>query len=93
MSPVVRRNKDLNRFELMEDTAVVAFADFYLSDSVVTVSHVETEPARRGEGNAARLMRGLLDDLRAQDETIVPVCSYAAGFMADHPDDADLLAR
>jgi hypothetical protein len=88
----VRDNRERQRYELILDDRIVTIADYQLDGSTLVVPHVETDPAMRGQGMADRLMRGMLDDLRAREMTIIPVCHFAASFLRDHPDDADLLA-
>jgi len=88
----VRDNPGRERYELIIDERLVSIAEYHIKGSVVVVSHVETERAMRGRGNADRLMRGVIEDLRSRDMTISALCSFAAAFMRDHPDDADLLA-
>jgi predicted GNAT family acetyltransferase len=87
----VRDNPGRERYELIVDGRIVSIADYRLDGTTIVVPHVETDPAMRGRGMADRLMRGMLDDIRRRALTIQPVCSYAAGFIRDHPDDADLV--
>ncbi|WP_420450993.1 GNAT family N-acetyltransferase [Ilumatobacter sp.] len=83
---------DASRYELRLDGERVGLADYSIDGSVVTVPHVETDPAHRGRGYAATLMAGLLDDLRDRGRTIVPRCPFAASYVRDHPETQDLLA-
>jgi len=89
----VSDNPDRRRYELRVDDRIVSIADYYLTaEDVVVVPHVETDPELRGRGMADRLMRGMLDDLRAHDRKITPICTFAAAYLRDHPGDRDLLA-
>ena len=88
----IRDNPDSSRFELWIDGEVISFADYTQVGDVLTVPHVETRRDLRGRGNADRLMRGMLDDLRARGLRIRPICSHAVGYLRDHPEDADLVA-
>jgi len=88
----VRDNPQRERYELIVDGRLVSIAEYRIVGSIAVVSHVETDRALRGRGNADLLMRGLLDDLRSREMTISPLCSFAASFIRDHPDDADLVA-
>ncbi len=88
----VRDNPDRERYELSVDGRIVSIADYSRTGTTLVVPHVETDPSMRGQGMADRLMRGLLDDLRERDLTITPQCPFAASYIRDHPDDADLLA-
>ena len=82
-----------SRFELRLDGERVGLADYTVRDGVVTVPHVETDPAHRGQGFAAELMAGLLDELRERGQTIRPLCPYAAAYVREHPEVQDLVAR
>lgn len=83
---------EASRFELQLDGERVGSADYSISDGVMTVPHVETEPVHQGQGFAARLMRGLLESVRSNGQTIRPICPYAAAYMRRNPDTQDLLA-
>jgi len=89
----VSDNPDRCRYELRVDDRIVSIADYDLAaEGVVVVPHVETDPELRGQGMADRLMRGMLDDLRAHDRRITPICTFASAYLRDHPADSDLLA-
>jgi len=89
----VSDNPDRRRYELRVDDRIVSIADYDLTTKgVVVVPHVETDPELRGQGMADRLMRGMLDDLRAHDRRITPLCGFAASYIRNHPADSDLLA-
>jgi predicted GNAT family acetyltransferase len=80
------------RYELRLDGERVGVADYRVRDGVMTIPYVETEPAHRGKDFAARLMAGVLDDVRARELTVQPICSYAATYMQRRPDTHDLIA-
>lgn len=81
-----------SRFELMLGTERVGLADYSVVGDVITVPHVETDPVHQGRGFAAVLMDGVIDSLRANGQTIRPVCTYAAAYMRRRPETSDLLA-
>jgi uncharacterized protein len=89
---VVTDNPAESRYELRIGDELVSLADYRRSGNVVTVPHVETRPSHGGNGYAAMLMDGIIDDLRARSLTIVPSCPYAAAYMRDRPDTHDLYA-
>ena len=94
----VRERPELGRFELYRsaragvEPEVVGFADYHTRGSSIVVPHVETLRQYRGHGLGARLMEGLLDQVRASERTIVPLCSFAAGYIDEHPEQHDLVA-
>jgi predicted GNAT family acetyltransferase len=83
---------DGHRYELRLDGERVGSADYRVTDGVMTIPYVETKPAHRGKDFAARLMAGVLDDVRARELTVQPTCSYAAAYMRRRPETHDLIA-
>ena len=83
---------DARRYELRLDGKRVGLADYSLSDGVMTIPHVTTDPEHRGKNFAAQLMAGVLDDVRARGLTVEPLCPYASAYMQRHSDTNDLLA-
>ena len=89
----VVENTDEGRFELHHNGEVLSIADYgERKDGVVVVSHVGTEPQHRGKGNAGRLMDGLLEQLRASDRKIIPICPFAANHVRENSQYQDLVA-
>jgi predicted GNAT family acetyltransferase len=93
MASQIRRNDDAQRYELVIDDELVGIADYSVNGAVVVVPHTEIAPARRGRGLGAVLVKGVLDDVRAQGRTVIPACWFVRDYIAEHPEEADLLAR
>ncbi len=92
-APRVVDNTDAHRFELRDSSGeVLSFADYQTRGAALVVPHVETALAHRGQGNADRLMAGIVEDLRSTGRTITPLCPFAAQFLRDRPETHDLLA-
>ena len=91
MTSVVTDDPAAGRFELRIDGALVSTAAYTVLEDSIRIDHVQTDPAQRGNGRAAQLMAGMLDQIRASGRAVVPVCSYAVDYMAGHPDTHDLL--
>lgn len=89
----VRDAPDGSRYELVVDGAVVGRAGYARRGDLLVVPHVEVDPARRGHGLAARLMEGLVADVRERGLRVDPRCPYAAAWFRRHPEHADLLDR
>ncbi|ANN77036.1 GNAT family N-acetyltransferase [Bordetella flabilis] len=66
--------------------------DYDLRDGEMTILHTGVPSAVGGRGIAAALAGAALDHARAQGWKVVPLCSYAAGFIERHPEYSDLLA-
>lgn len=86
---------DSSRFELREHGELVGFARYSTGadPTVVTIPHVETLPEHRGKGYGAVLMEGVVENLRATDRRVRPLCWFAAGYLRENPDTHDLVAR
>ena len=91
-APTVVHQPDHDRYELVADGEVLAVADYRDDGSTVVMHHTYTEPRHRGNGYAAVLVEGALDDLRARGRTIVPTCWFVAEFVDAHPEYRDLVA-
>lgn len=79
----VTNNKAASRYELIID-GHVSVADYVLDGDVITITHVGVPEALRGQGVAAKVMDAVVADANARGLHIVPVCSYAATYMARH---------
>ncbi len=81
--PALIDNTACQRFEWSEE-GKLAFADYQLNGNVLTLPHVEADPALRGKGSAGRLMTAVLDLARERGLKVRPTCGYAAAFIQRH---------
>lgn len=89
----VRHATEQTRYEFVgADGQVMGVADYEPGPGYVVMHHTETAPAFRGNGVAARLVAGALDDLRERGFQIVATCWYVAQFIDDHPQYHDMVA-
>jgi predicted GNAT family acetyltransferase len=84
---------DHHRYELRAGGELVGFIDYRLHGDVIRLIHTEVPPAFSGQGHAATLARGALDDARSRGLTVRPDCPYVAAYIDKHPDYADLVAQ
>lgn len=91
MDSPVRDNASLSRYELEVDGQVV-FANYRRREGALVITHVEAPVPLRGTGASDRLMRGLMEIMRAENTKVVPLCGYAAAWIRRHKAYADLLA-
>lgn len=92
MTTELVHDADAHRYELRTGEEVLGFIDYRLSRDHVTLVHTEVDPAHSGQGHAATLVRGALDDAREQGLRVVPACPYVASYIDKHPEYADLVA-
>jgi hypothetical protein len=83
----VKDNRQRSRFEMVEAGQIV-FADYRRDGARIYIDHVEAPPSLRGSGAAGRFMQGLVEVARAEGATLVPICSYAAHWLARHAEAA-----
>ena len=89
---VVRDASERSRYELVLGEQVVGFADYVLDGRVITVPHVEVEPALRGGTLGSVLVRQMLDDVRSRGLSIRPLCPFVRVYIRGHQEYADLVA-
>jgi uncharacterized protein len=88
--PEVRDNPAAGRFEI-EAGGHTAIAAYRLAPGVITFVHTEVPSALAGQGIGSKLARGALDQVRQRGLKVVAECAFIAGYIAKHPDYADLL--
>lgn len=86
------RNEAASRFQTLVDGALCVL-EYQLRDGVMTITHTGVPAAVGGRGIAAALTVAAFDTARREGWRVVPACSYAAAWVARHPQYADLLAR
>ena len=59
---------------------------------MLTILHTEVPKELNGQGIGSALVRGLLDQARAQGLKVMPLCPFVAAYMDKHPEYADLRA-
>jgi len=90
MPRAVRDNTERHRFELDAD-GHVAFSNYNREGGTITILHTEVPKELNGRGIGSALARGLLDMVRAQGLTVKPLCPFVAGYIAKHPEYANLV--
>ena len=74
---------DRGRFELRRDDELLSHADYHVTPEAIVIDHVETELIHRDNGHAARLMEAIIEIGAERELELVPVCSYAVGYLRD----------
>lgn len=87
----VRRNDDRNRYELTVD-GQLAVCEFNRLSTAVMFTHTEVPEVLEGQGVGSTLVRGALDDVRAQGLQVVPLCPFVAAFIRRHREYMDIVS-
>ncbi len=89
---VVTDDPAQQRFEARVDGELTGFAEYLLSDGLITFTHTEVDPAFEGRGVGSALARGALDAVRAAGgRAVLPLCPFIKGWILRHPDYRDLM--
>ena len=89
MSDIVN-NPAQHRFELVVDGHLAA-AYYGIADGVITFEHTEVPPELGGKGIGSKLIKGALDQVRAEGLKVIAQCPFVKGYIGKHPEYADLL--
>jgi hypothetical protein len=85
---------DANRYVMNVDGALVAVADYRSRGDSISFNHTYTQPAHRGKGYAADLVKFAMDDVESNSSLrVLPMCWYVADWFEANPSRAKLLTR
>lgn len=91
MSPAVTDQPDKERYDVHDDGVLAGFAQYRKSGSLIAFIHTEVDPAFEGKGLGTALIKGALDDSRAQGLHVLPFCPFVRGYISRHADYLDLV--
>ena len=89
MTEVVN-NRAHHRYELTVDGRLAA-TYYAISGNVITFIHTEVPPELGGKGIGSKLIKGALDQVRAEGLKVIAQCPFVKAYIEKHPDYADLL--
>jgi uncharacterized protein len=92
MSATVLDAPERSRFEISVNGALAGFAMYRLAPGRITFVHTEIDDAHAGQGLGGKLAKAALDEVRTRGLAVRPACPFIAGWIAKHPDYADLVA-
>jgi predicted GNAT family acetyltransferase len=82
-------NKTQHRFELAVDGHVAA-SYYKIADGVITFMHTEVPQELGGKGIGSKLIKGALDQARADGLKVIAMCPFVKAYLEKHSDYADL---
>jgi uncharacterized protein len=83
-------NRERHRYELAVDGHIAA-TYYAIADGVITFIHTEVPPELGGKGIASKLIKGALDQVRAEGLKVIAQCPFVKAFIDKHADYQDLL--
>ena len=90
MTEIVVNNKTRHRYELAVEGHIAA-TYYSLADGVITFIHTEVPPELGGKGIGSQLIKGALDQVRADGLKVIAQCPVVKAFIDKHADYQDLL--
>ena len=88
----VTDNREESRFELEAEGGTAIAAYRRSEDGRIVFTHTEVPPELEGQGIGSALIRGALEQVRAEGLKVVPACSFVRGWIERHKEAQDLLA-
>lgn len=88
---VITDNSELGIYEAAIGGRTAAGLVYSKVGSRIVLMATSVFPEFRGKGVAARLIGGVLDELRMQGKTATVTCPFGAAFVNAHPEYADVL--
>jgi uncharacterized protein len=86
----VLNNKAHHRYELAVEGHIAA-TYYSIAGGVITFIHTEVPPELGGKGVGSKLIKGALDQVRADGLKVIAQCPFVKAFIEKHPDYQDLL--
>lgn len=87
----VINNKTQHRYEFTVEGHLAA-TYYKISDGVITFVHTEVPPELGGKGVGSALVKGALDQVRADGLKVIAECPFVKAYIGKHSEYADLLA-
>ena len=91
MTGQVTFNADRKRYE-MDFSGETVFANVRRDGNIIHIDYVEAPQSLRGTGAAGAFMTALMENLRAENLKVVPLCGYAASWLQRHDKYKDMVA-
>ncbi len=83
--------ENANRSAAYKDGKLIGECEFEVSGKIWTIVHTGVRPAYQGQGIAKKLLKKVIDEARAKQIKIIPLCSYADKIMTEKEEYKDVL--
>lgn len=75
------KSEVLNRFEIYFDGELAGFAEFEVSNQMISYPHTEIDPRFGGKGLGSQLIKEALDEALEQNLEVAPYCSFVSAYI------------
>ena len=80
------------RYRLMLNNEEVGYGEYDpIAPASILIKHTEVLPQYEGKGFGSRLVRAMLDDIRGQGKTVIPICPYTMHYIRKHREYLDIV--
>jgi hypothetical protein len=80
------------RYRLMLNNEEVGYSEYDpVAPASILIKHTEVLPQYEGKGFGSHLVRSMLDDIRAQGKTVIPICPYTMNYIRKHREYLDIV--
>ncbi len=87
----VRNNTESRSYDALIDDEVVGRIVYETQGDRLILTHTVVESHHQGQGIAGQLVKGALDDIRADGKQITVFCDVVSAYLAKHPEEQDLV--
>ena len=84
-SLAVQNNTEDSQYEIYVGD-YLAKIEYRLRNDRITFIHTEVPDELGGQGIASKLARFALEDAKAKDYSVVPLCPFVKGYIERHPE-------
>jgi predicted GNAT family acetyltransferase len=88
---VIHENEDKRFVINLEGNEV--YVEYTMTGSEINLYHTFTDPALRGKGLAAQVVRAALEFAKENNLKVVPTCSYVHAFITKNKEYQELVAN
>ena len=81
MSISILKNDELNRFEIYSDGELAGFAEYKVSNQMISYTHTEIDTRFGGQGLGSKLIKEVLDEALEQNLEVAPYCSFVSAYI------------
>lgn len=80
------------RYRLLLEGQELGFVEYDpVGEHSILIKHTEIKPDFGGKGYGSELVRRMLEDVRRQGKTVIPICPYAMNFIRRHREFLDVV--